>query len=171
MLRLLGGLMDRVCAAAGALLFSQAPLFMQQYTQQLVGREAELRLQMNGMQQTAAISGKTLEQLIQKFIDSPDSDFHRQGEMMQSLVSRWHHLSDALLAMQTSSTWTRPFEFFYYLDLDVARSTVKSFAFGLSFSSEGMTYALIGLMAGYLAFSVLRKLWQISARRLFRYNP
>lgn len=160
MLKWLGGLTDRVFAVVGAIIFAQAPLFMQQYTQQLIGREAELRLQVDAMRHAASLSGKTLEQLTQKFMANPDIDVVRQGEVMLSIVGRWHHLSDALTAMQESSLWGRPIAFIYHLNMDTFSSTFHNFKMGLPLNVEGGVYALLGIATGYLVFALFRGLWR-----------
>ena len=159
LLKWIAGLMDRAFAVLGAVIFAQAPLFMQQYTQQLIGREAELKLQVEGMRNAAAISGKTLESFIKKFIDSGDTDFALQGEAMQAMIARWHHLSDALSAMQHSNLWSRPFAFIYHLNGDAFSSTLSNFHAGLPITIEGAVYALVGIGAGYLVFSLFRKIF------------
>lgn len=158
LLKWLGGLMDRAFAVLGALLFAQAPLFMQEYTQQLIGREAELKLQVEGMRRAASATGKTLEAFINKFAVSGDSDIASQGEAMQGMVSRWYHLSDALSSMQNSNLWGRPFAFVYHLNGDAFSSTLANFHPGLPMSLEGGIYALIGIIFGFFVFAVLRKL-------------
>jgi hypothetical protein len=158
MLKWIGGLMDRAFAVLGAILFAQAPLFMQQYTQQLIGREAELKLQVDAMRNAAAISGKTLEAFIRKFAESGDIDFSSQGEAMQAMVGRWHQLSDALAAMQNSTMWGRPFAFIYHLNGDAFGSTLTNFHAGLPINLEGGAYALVGIVFGYFVFATLRKI-------------
>lgn len=164
MLKWVGGLMDRLCAAAGAVLFAQAPLFMQQYTQQLIGRQAELKWQVDLMQRAAAASGKTLDAYINKFTMSGDSDFIMQGETMQALVQRWHQLTDALAGMQDSTLWSRPFTFLYHLNGDVFSSTLVNFNPGLPINLEGGVYALAGLLTGYYVFAALRGLFRWTTR-------
>ena len=165
MLPWLVGLLDRIFAVIGAAVFVQAPLFMQQYTQQLIGRTEELRLQVDAMRRAAGISGKTLDQLLQKFADSGDADFVHQGDVMSGIVQRWYHLSEALTAMEDSSLWSRPLSFLYHLNTDVFKSTLAHFSFGLPISLEGGIYAFIGLMFGYLIFSLLKKLCGKFSRR------
>lgn len=159
LLRWIGGLMDRAFAVLGAVLFAQAPLFMQQYTQQLIGREAELKLQVEGMRHAASVSGKTLEAFIKKFTESSDTDFALQGEAMQAMIARWHNLSDALSAMQHSNLWGRPFAFIYHLNSDAFSSTLSNFHPGLPITLEGAVYALVGICAGYFVFSALRRVF------------
>lgn len=158
LLKWLGGLMDRAFAVLGALLFAQAPLFMQQYTQQLIGREAELKLQVEGMRHAASLSGKTMEAFIKKFTGSGDIDFISQGEAMQGMVTRWYHLSDALAAMQNSTMWGRPFAFIYHLNADAFSSTLANFHAGLPMNLEGAVYALLGIVFGYFVFAFFRKI-------------
>jgi hypothetical protein len=157
MLQWIPGIIDRLCAAVGAIAAVQAPLFMQQYVQQLVGRQAELQLQVEAMRRNAALSGKSLEQLIQKFISSGDMDVVRQGEVLSAIVDRWHHLSDALVAMQGSTIWTQPFIFLYHLNADVFSSTWHRFHMGLPLTLEGGVYALVGVGCGYAVFALFKK--------------
>jgi len=156
MFKWLGGLIDRFFAVIGAIFFAQVPLFMQQYSQQLIGRTAELRFQVDAMRQIANTSGKTLGQLMQKFLENSDADVALQGEIMLTMVNRWHHLSEALAAMQESSIWTRPFVFLTHLDNDVFFSTFEQFKIGLPLTPEGGVYALVGIVLGYSIFSVLK---------------
>jgi len=158
MLKWLAGLMDRAFAVVGAVIFAQLPLFMQQYTEQLIGRESELHMQVDAMRNAAAISGKNIDQYIKKFLDSSDHDFIRQGDIMQDIVNRWHSLSSALSAMEDSSAWSRPISFIYHLNTDIFTSTFKHFTFGIPISLEGGLFALIGIVVGYLTFALLRKL-------------
>jgi hypothetical protein len=150
--------MDRAFAVVGAVVFAQAPLFMQQYSQQLIGRTAELKLQVDGMRQAADLSGKTLAQLVQKFMQNPDPDVFRQGELMAGTIARWHSLSESLTAMQESSLWSRPFAFIYHLNFDVFYDTLHQFKVGLPLNMEGGAYALIGVLTGYLVFSLFKKI-------------
>lgn len=159
MLKWISGLLDRICAVAGALLFSQLPLFMQQYTQQLSGHVAELRLQVNAIQQAATHSSKTLEQFIQKFVESNDPDFVRQGDIMLAMVNRWYQFSDAYTALQESSVFTRPFNFLYHLNWDIAAGTWNIYTFGIPFNLEGLIFALIGIVVGYIIYYGIRKLF------------
>lgn len=174
MLKWLDGLMDRIFAVIGAVILAQAPLFMQQYVHQLIGREAELRLQVDAIKHAANLSGKTLEELTRKFIENSDIDIARQGEVMLSMVTRWHNLSDALTAMQESSLWSRPIVFIHHLNADAFWSTLNTFKMGLPLNLEGGIYALIGIVAGYFSFAILRGIGRKignSCKRILRNDP
>lgn len=154
-MKLFLGLIDRIFSVIGALGLSQVPLFMQQYKHQLAGHISELQLQIHQMTGIAGQSGKTLMQLIQKFRESPDSDFARQGDLMHRMVMRLQSLSEGFLALDTASAFKKPFVFLYHLNGSIAKATLHSFDPGLSFSLEGILYALCGIVLGFLVFKNL----------------
>lgn len=158
MLKWINGLVDRIFAVAGALTLSQAPLFMQQYSQTLSGHVAELNIQIAVIRNAAAQSGKTLEQYIQKFTSSPDSDFSKQGQILQGMLERFTSLSDAYSALSNTTVFTKPFIFVRYLNFDMIQSTLKHFQPGIAFTVEGLVYAMIGLGIGYMAYWCLSTL-------------
>jgi hypothetical protein len=147
---------DRLCVVFGAFVCIQIPLFIEQYKQQLVGRQAELSLQVDSMRQAAKLSGKTLEQYIQKFTTHVDLDFINQGDLMQGIVNRWHQLSDALYALQHTSTVMKPFVFVSHFNSDIAKSTFQHYSIGLPLTIEGAAYALVGVVFGYVVFYLAR---------------
>jgi hypothetical protein len=174
MIKWLSGLLDRAFAVIGAIVFAQAPLFMQEYTQQLIGRTAELRFQVNAMRHAASLSEKTLEQLTQKFMENSDPDVVLQGKVMFSIVERWQQLSEALTAMQESSIWGRPFAFIYHLNTDVFSSTFHQFKLGLPLNLEGGLYALVGLTTGYLFYTLIKNVFRKTKNiflKIFRGHP
>lgn len=152
------GFLDRLFAVAGALLVSQVPLFIQHYTQQLSGHVSELHHQVEIMRATALKSDKTLEQFIQKFLGSSDIDFVRQGEIMQTMVHRLNSLSESFLSLKNATVFTRPFTFLGQVNMDIANSTLQSFSIGIPLNMEGLTYALVGIVIGYLIFLCIRNL-------------
>ena len=160
---------DRILVVMGALLFLQFPLFMHQYQQQLIGRVAELQWQMNEMHNAAERSGKSLEQLIQKFLVNKDQDVVLQGRIMEKVVTRWIKLSQNLTALTQSTVFTRPWVFILYLQWEVLRSTAHSFEFGLPFTLEGVIYALVGIGFGFLIYRILKIIW-MKATRIYRGN-
>lgn len=157
MLKWVEVLLDRICAVVGAIIFSQAPLFMQSYTQQLAGHEKELHLQIELMQQAAVQSGKSLTQYIQKFLSSSDPDFVQQGHLMQDMFSRWETFAQAMAAMQESSVFLRPLAFLTHLNTEVFTSTAAGYTMGLPLNMEGGIYALIGVAVGFFVFYTCRK--------------
>lgn len=149
------GLFDRIFAVIGALTCAQAPMFIQQYTQQLSGRVAELKLQTSAIAGAAAQTHKSVTQYIQRFIDSGDHDFMLQGELMQKMTLRYDNLSEALEVLNTTNIWLKPFVFMRNFSWDIAQSTFHNFQFGIPFTVEGMLYALAGIGLGYGTFAIV----------------
>lgn len=155
MLKWIGGVFDRLFAVVGALLFSQIPLFMQQYTQRLSGHAGELKIQVGSLIEAASFSSKTLEQLIAKFLSSGDMDFVRQGELMQQILIRFHNLTSALQHLEASTPFTRPFVFLSQIDWKIFHGTLDSYSLGITLSLEGGIYALFGVAFGVLLYRFL----------------
>ncbi len=145
--------MDRLFVVAGALFFVQVPLFMQQYRMQLRGHVAELQMQVSVMQHRAQETGRTLDQYINKFVTSIDSDFSFQGQLMKGMVARLENLSGGLFEMEHATILTRPYKFVTNFHTDIVQSTFKNFDWGLAFTIEGLVYALFGMLVGYILFS------------------
>ena len=148
-------LLDRFFVLMGALVLSQAPLFMQQYMHQLSGHTAELHYQVHKLEVSAAESNKSLDVYIKKFLDNADPDFARQGSVMQGMVERLGSFSLSLTALQEASVFAKPFFFIAYFNAEVAETTWQTFEFGLSFSAEGLLCAFLGGVLGFLFFNAL----------------
>lgn len=157
MFRLLSGLFDRILAVLGAFLFSQAPLFIQQYTHRLAGHVTELNMQIEQIRKAASLSNKSLEQFIKKFLVNPDIDFIRQGEIMQGMVTRSETLSANYQALLNAGILEKPFLFLKYLDVDIAKAALNSFEMGIVFTVEGLAYGFLGMIFGVLAYKALVK--------------
>lgn len=142
----------------GALFFFQFPVLMQQYQHQLVGHVNELKWQVGAIHQSALMSGKTVDEYIKKFTDHPDQDFSNQGKLMRRVQTRFDKLMTALAKLQNSSIFTRPFIFFLYIEGDIFNSTIKSFEPGVTFSTEGLLYAILGMLIGYILFACFKKI-------------
>ena len=159
MMKFIGNVFDKILALIGALVLSQGPVFMLAYTHVLSGHVAELKWQMDAMQKVAAQSGKSLDQFVQKFVMSQDTDFHLQGQLMQGIIERWNNFSDSLIALQQATVWSRPFQFIRHFDWNIARSTYGSYEIGLTLNLEGIVYALVGFLLGLCVALLLRHIF------------
>ena len=158
LLRILNSIMDRLVMLLGAFLGSQIPEFMQQYTQRLSGHAAELSLLVNKLTQMASFSNKTLDQYIDKFLKSSDTDFARQGEFMNDVVLRWRDIHMTLQSLTESSSLERPYYFFKYLNYPITESTFQSFQPGINLSIEGLCYTALGVILAFLFYQSIVKM-------------
>lgn len=149
------GTLDRLFVLLGAVLLSQAPLYVQHYTTQLAGHAEELQFQVHQLEASAVLAGKPLSTYIQKFVNSNDEDFARQGQLMKDMIDRSFSFKMALENLQTASILKRPFIFIAHFNFDVAKASWATFEYGLAFSLEGLAYALAGGLLGYIIFILL----------------
>jgi hypothetical protein len=159
--------LDRVLSVLGALVFSQAPEFMQQYLQRLGGHLDEARRQLHQFEQVATQSGITLDRLITQTAASAEPSVSRLGHVMQEAVQRVDTLTAAQAALHDASLWTRPFVFLRYVDLDIARATAAVFRPAVPTTAEGLIYALLGvgvLLALYYLGVKFPIKWALEAR-------
>jgi hypothetical protein len=165
------GLLDRFICVAGAVIFSQAPEFMQQYLQRLGGRLDEARRQLDQMRAVAARSGLTLDQLTSRTESASDPSVSRLGGVLREAVERVDALSAAETALRHASILARPFVFLRRFDPAVASATWSVFKPAVPTTVEGAVYALGGAaaMLGAYHFALrrpIRRAWSSRANRL-----
>ncbi len=155
--KLLDTVLDRIFAVLGALIFSQAPAFIQQYTQQLAGSVHELRLQVDQIHQIAKNGDLTIADYMAKFKGSSDTLFQAQGDMLEAILNRYASLSEALTNLEGAGWLARPFVFASHFNSDLFLGTFKHFTPAVNISIEGIVWAFIGLLAGYFLYHGIRQ--------------
>jgi hypothetical protein len=141
------GLLDRILCVVGAVLFSQAPEFMQQYLQRLEGHLDEARLTLGKFQDAAAQSGMTLAQLVAGAGQNPNPSMQRVGGVIQGAAARVDTLAAADAALRGATVWTRPFVFAEHVDWGIARATWSIYRPAVPTTAEGFMYAGLGIVA------------------------
>jgi hypothetical protein len=139
-------LLDRILCAAGAVLFSQLPEFMQQYLQRLEGHLDEARLALARFKDAAAQSGMSLDQLVAGAAQSRDPSLARLGGVVREAAARVDTLAAADAALRHASLWTRPFVFIAHLDGGIAKATLGIYRPAVPTTAEGMLYAAAGMV-------------------------
>jgi hypothetical protein len=158
-------LIDRILCVAGAVLFSQAPEFMQQYLQRLGGHLAEARRQLAQFEQLARQAGKTLQELAAQYATNPDPSVAGLSRLIGETETRVGGLSASEAALRDASLWERPFVFLRQLDWEIARGTSGVYKPGMPTTLEGALYALLGVI---VILAVYHGLLAPLARRMFR---
>ncbi len=140
-------LVDRVLCVAGAVAFSQAPEFMQQYLRRLEGHLDEARLQLGKFTEAAAQSGMTLAQFAANAAHNPDPALAHMGAVVQDASQRVAALASADAALRGASALSRPFVFLAHADWGIARATWAIYRPAVPTTAEGAAYALAGMAA------------------------
>lgn len=159
------GVLDRVLCVLGAVLFSQAPEFMQQYLQRLGGHLDEARRQLDEYQTAATQSGQTLAQLIQHAGASPDPGVSRLAGVIAGTQTRVAQLAADEQAIRAAHALARPFVFVRHADAAIARATWQHFRPAVPTTLEGLFYALLGL---FLLVSLYHGAVKLPIRRAWR---
>lgn len=152
---------DRVLCVVGAILFSQAPEFMQQYLQRLGGHLDEARRQLASFQHIAEKAGISLDRFITQTSANSEPTVAKLGGVMQETAARVDSLAAAQDALLHASIWTRPFVFLRHLDLGIAQGTWSVYQPGIPTTFEGLLYALVGML-------FLLSLYHLCVRRPLR---
>lgn len=150
--RTFDGLIDRLLCVFGAVLFSQAPEFMQQYIQRLGGHLQEAQRQLALFREAAARSGRTLEEFISQTRTNPDAGVVQLSGIMSDAVDRVASLQAAHDAIAHSSLWTRPFVFVRHADLGITHATWAAYLPAVPTTLEGLVYALAGMLCCLLLY-------------------
>ena len=156
--------LSRLFVVIFVLLFSQLPVFVDQYVIRLEGHLAESSRQIAAITEAASLGGKTLNAYITKFLEQSDADFKAQGTVMRDAVERNLFLSTACEALHSQNPLLRPVVFVRYVDTHVFADAWKSFAPGLTLTLDVGVWALIGLVIGWVLLMALRGLWQSLVR-------
>ncbi|MDF9831952.1 hypothetical protein M2103_000156 [Ereboglobus sp. PH5-5] len=136
---------DRVLCVVGAVLFSQAPEFMQQYLQRLGGHLDEARRMLAQYEGIAMQANLSLDDFIARTGSNADTVVARHAEVMRGVVDRVQDLSAAQAAIQDASMFTRPFAFLRHIDWEVASNTWAIFKPAVPTTGEGLAYAVAGI--------------------------
>jgi hypothetical protein len=153
----LGRLFDRVLCVIGAVIFSQAPEFMQQYLQRLGGHLDEARLTLSHFKDAAAQAGMTLNQLIASAGQNPDPSMRNIGGVVQGAATRVDQLAAADAALRGASAWSRPFVFLAHIDWGITRATWAIYRPAVPTTPEGFVYAAMGMIIALALFHLLVK--------------
>lgn len=164
MMNMICKLIDRLCAAMGAVAFMQAPQFIQDYTHVLYGHIAELNWQLEHMRTELAHNSKSLLELVHKFLSHSDRDIIMQGEFIEKLLQREQAFTKALEALQTTGPLMKPFVFLRYSDGEIMRETWVHFKLGLPVTGEALIWGFIGLLVGFALFAGLSRLLHALSR-------
>jgi hypothetical protein len=151
-------LIDRFCAALGAVALSQFPQFYGQYMQRLGGHLDETKRALDQYIKVASDLGLTLEEYIIEHLNSSSEIFKSSGRIIEDLLTRYNELNQTYNALQEANIYNRWFVFLKEVDWSIAVGTWNNFMPGIPTTIEGLTYALAGLLAGWGTYSIVKLL-------------
>lgn len=147
---MLGRVVRLAAALSGAVLLSQFPAFYDQYVQRLGGRLDQARIEVARIERAALAERMDLDAYIQVFLTSERSPVRRHGQVMRTQIADLRRLEAAYVALRSAPTAMRPVRFSRHAEPELTRAAIDDFAPALPLGTEGLTYALIGWLAGLL---------------------
>jgi hypothetical protein len=165
--RFVDRLLDRVMAIVGAIGFSQAPGFIDNYLQRLGGHVAEAQRNVATWQTIADKSAHgDLHALIALYRVSDKTEVLEAGRKCTADVLRLEDLVSALDAIVAAPPWSRAVAFLRHLDADIARATAAQFVPTIPLNVEGLCYAIAGLMLALCVYAGLKRAGRLALRAL-----
>jgi hypothetical protein len=163
-LKAIDSVADRVFSVLGALTLAQAPAFIAHYLQRLAGHLAEAERNVAGWTAIASKAGLgDVVELAARYRSSTDTDVIAAGNKCLADMQRVEQLRDALSAIRDAPAWRRGIEFLFNMDRNIAAGTFGDFTPNLPVSMESAAYALLGIIAGLLAYRMTKATFRLLA--------
>jgi hypothetical protein len=164
--RFVDSLLDRVCAALGAVAMAQFPQFCAQYIQRLGGHVDEAARNIEKYREIAKETGKSLYQYSQHLLNSKDPAVFKTGQKIAGDLERYNQLAAALKELQNAPAYKKFFVFISHLDMDIARGAWENFTPGLPVTMEGAAYAAAGIIIGMIFYFCVSRLIIVTVKKI-----
>ncbi len=149
----LPGIVGAVVLGVG---MSQFPEFTQQYQQRLGGAVDELRIITQEFDRTAADQGLNRDEALAAYTGSEFLEIRAQD--LQVTFDRYDRLGEDLRILENSGSLDRLKNFTHMTDRKLIDRTWQAFKPAVPVTSEGLTFAGLGGLAGFAVFAGLSKL-------------
>jgi thiosulfate reductase cytochrome b subunit len=133
-------------ALVPALLFSQAPEFMQQYHQRLGGTTDELARVIRQFEEDSRRSGHDRQGALGLMEKNSERLVRDQAARMKENIARLARLREQQEAFRDGSAFVRVASLLTNADSDIFEATWQSYKPGLQITFDGILFALIGLL-------------------------
>lgn len=147
----------------GAAALSQFPEFSQQYVQRLGGAVDELSRVVADFDASAKAEGLTRTAALAQMQGTPFVERRRAD--MERTLARHDRLTRDLAALRAAGPFTRAYEAARLTDPDLVRATWGDFRPALPLTVEGVVFAGVGLVLGWLGMGALLALVRWPFRR------
>lgn len=160
---MLGRFANGLAAVAGAAGLAQFPALYRQYLQNLAGRLAQARQDLDPVARDARERGLSIE----RYLERASAE---GGELTGTLVQGYRQAFDSVQRLETAyaalrdaGPVTRPLAFLRHLDTGVLQGTLADYGPAVPVSAEGGVYALAGMTAGLGLLAALERVGRAAA--------
>ena len=162
-IRSIGSLADRILCVVAAVIFLQAPIYMNQYQNVLAGAQQEAERSYLRLQQIAADFDQTLREYIDELLANDNPKVVANAEEDAEKLNRYEEYTASLTAFQQANVFTRPFVFTRHYDAAIGSAVI--FQPGLPITMEGFAYALVGILLMMLLISLVKRIFGSGKRQ------
>lgn len=148
-----GSLAERLVVFFVALLFSQAPQFMNLYLNVLSGAKAAHEKSVASLSEKAQELEMTVQQFIDDLLKSESKVSQGSGRVHKKLLADFEEIRLAWEALRNCTPFMRPFVFLRHVDWSLARSV--QFQPALPFTREALLYVCVGIIFGMILYRAL----------------
>ncbi len=159
--RSLGSLADRILCVIAAVIFLQAPIYMNQYENVLAGAQKESSISFLRLTDIAGSFGQSLEEYLDELVANENPKVTANAQEDKERLDRYIRYTEAQMAFEQANAFTRPFVFMKWYDPALGEAVV--FQPGLPLTIEGFMYALAGLLLIMGLISLVK--WLLGARQ------
>jgi len=152
-------------AVMGAVVFSQAPEFAQQYEQRLGGAIGELEPIVANFDADAQRSDLTREQALSLYGKSHEQFLKDRGKSMLDVFDRYDRLVRQRRSLHEAGTLLRPAVVFYGADGKLVSEARRSYQPALPLTLNGLVYGALGFGFMMLASAGAGGLVRLGRRR------
>ena len=164
-MRIIRGLLDRVCFAVGVLLFMQVPHFIDQYTQRLGGF---YQAQLEHLHQYQDIANNQhqgdLNKLIQEFESSHRNSVREAGANIRHLHTATESLKSEVEVLEGNNFVYKILHLVTGVHYNIASETLRIYKPGIPISVEGILCGLIGGVLLSLLFNAVMMVPKLSRK-------
>ena len=145
-------------AVIAALFCSQMSEFIQQYTQNLAGRLAEARREVDGIIVRADAADMPVYAYLHEFNSASNPVFRQQGVALRATIDRASDLEQAYTNIAHAGMIDRPFVFAMHFHGDIAADVFRHFQPAVPLDAASLLYAAMGGVLGLLLFQLVKAL-------------
>ena len=155
-LRRVDRLFELLVLIAGAGVASQFSGFVQHYVQNLAGRVAESRVDVDAIVNRARDADMPVYAYLHAFHTASNPVFQREGQALQAKIERAGDLTQAYDRLQAAGLFELPVVFLAHLDMTVAADTWRHFRPNVPVDMASLVYTVMGAVIALLAYWLMR---------------
>ncbi len=158
MIRFIGSILDRILCTSMAILFSQAPAYVEQYEAVLAETSEELALESRSIEEQAEENGESVDVFLNRLAADSDSLLSAVGKARLNMLETQREVSQKLDTIRQVPEWKRPWTLYQTWDRNYDQAV--NYRPLIPLNLTGLMYSFAGLLTGMLLAYLLGLLFK-----------